>query len=841
MTPPTKNKGVASPPETACPPRNRWEEFLEVTLPTAEQAVLENHFDLCPDCRTLVASLAACERFAGLPRSSGQPLVHRTAGLLLPFAQQNSPFPPKVKQTSADPEAPELPGLRDLEEVGRGGNGVVYRGVQTSLKRTVAVKILGQESLPRDRHRIEGEAQALARLKHPHIVTIFESGMVAQSNYLVMEWIAGGTLQDRIDVGHLDVRDMAHWMLQLAEALAAVHSLGIIHRDLKPANVLLDPSAGDSRPIAKLTDFGFARAPDHDSRPSISGSIVGTPAFMAPEQTGLVPALGVPGPACDLYGLGAVAYAGLTGRPPHEGVTTLDTLVRVAWEEPAWIPKLRPDVPTDLAAIIARCLRTHPSERYRNAGELAADLEQFLAGRPVSARPASPGEQALKWVRRNPSKATSLGLLSMLILFGLGGIWYHLWVQQQAFETLALEKHRVDVAIEKAGMSLMAERQSQLETLDVLQMATQTTVMLINTLPEVTDAQWQSIEPVRQRLRAQIQRLSATDPKTGEVVVRWLTALSSLALNRFSRSTEAMEDLEVAIAAAQEFPDSAEFRNLEAQALIMRWEFSRRLNRPADEAQTVAQIFQLCDRQKSQPERAIGIEKVLYLATSLWERNYPHEALTLISATLPLQRNHLGQNPEDQVGWGNFRTLLVLQAKIQHQLGEETLLAETLRIWDEMLPEQMARSGLSDDFIHYVALELLPLRIILADHGGQTRESARWMEEAQELMASDRPATAENQLPLLRRLRFLNTLRKENLRSIDQEALTQQLSKAIDDAQKLLQVATPIPQWQELAADFPELRPPIPQTTVAIPSWTIRPATTQTPVKTSDAIKKEGE
>ena len=836
---PPREKSPSPPTAAACPLPNRWQQLFSGTLATPEQTELENHFDLCADCRQLVQSLTDADPIPGLPQSAGEPLVHRAAAQMLPFARHHSPFATSGKRPPAALVIPELPQFRDLVEVGRGGNGVVYRGVQTSLNRTVAVKILSSQALPPDRQRIEVEALALARLKHPHIVTIHESGVVAQSNYLVMEWIEGGTLQDRIERGQLNVRDMAHWMRQLAQALAAVHSLGIIHRDLKPANVLLETSTEEHRPIAKLTDFGFARSPDREARLSISGSIVGTPAYMAPEQTGLVPALGVPGPACDLYGLGAVAFAGLTGRPPHEGVSTLDTMVRVAWEEPPWIPSLRPDVPTDLASIIAKCLRTNPGERYHTAGALATDLERFLAGHPVSARPASLGEKVWKWMRRNPSMATSLGFLSLLILFGVGGIWYHLRVQQQAIQTLSWQKEQVDLAIQQAEASLTAEQQSRLETLDVLQLATQSTVMLINMLPEVHDAQWQLIEPVRQRLRDQVQQLQPTDPKTSEVVVRWLTALSAQALDRFGRSAEAMEDLEVAIAAAQRFPDTAEFRNLEAQALIMRWDFSRRLNRPAEESQTLARIFQLCDRQQSHPERAIGIQKVLHLATTLWERNFPRQALTLVSASLPPQRQHLTRHPEDQIGWGNFLTLLVLQARIQFQLGELAALAETVRVWDEISPTWLERSDRSAEIIRNAQLELLTLRIILADHAGQTEQISRWMEEARELLAGDQQATADNQIPLLRRLRFLTMLDKANLSAIDQPTLKQQISEAIEQARNLFQAATPIEPWQSLAGDLPDLIP-TPQPKMVLPAWKLQPATKTTPAGSPDTEKTEG-
>jgi hypothetical protein len=784
-----------------CPPREEWQTFLDGRVQAGRRTVLEEHFDGCENCRRVVDSLASPTFAWSLPRRAGAPLVTGGSPRLLRFARQHAPFDLETKPTLSHRPPPDLPGFENLVEVGRGGSGTVYRGWQTSLNREVAIKVVSPEAMARDRHRIQLEAQALARLRHPHVVAIHQSGLLHETAYIVMEWVEGGSLQDRIEAGPLEIREVAHLIHQLAEALEAVHGLGIIHRDLKPANVLLATSSADHLPTAKLTDFGFAKDSQQQHRHTISGAILGTPSYMAPEQTGLVPALGIPGPPCDIYGLGAVAFASLTGRPPHEGVSTLDTLVRVAWDEPTWIPNLCPDVPADFAAIIAKCLRTKPAERYGTARELARDLDHFLEGRPVSARPATWFEKGWKWIRRHPAPSIATGLLILLVALGLAGTTYHLWTQKRSLAELSEAKQKVEAALQIAVTSANAERQSRLEAIEELRLAAQVPIALLDTIPEVTAKHWELMDPVRQRLRVQVDRLQTREQETGEVLVRWLIALGMLAQDRFGRHKEAFEDLKLALDVSRRFPDSGKFRDLEAQTLMVRWTLAQRSGQTAEEEEVLSEIGELCDRLQSQPALGISLEKSLYLGGSLHARGHFTPALKVISIALQHQRRLLQEQSDKQV-WSGFVTLLLLQAQLQHALGDEAGLASSLAVWSESRETMLGDPAELSELIRKTSLELLPLKMFLADRGGAPQQVAALLEEGLQLLAVGDRQNPGTQQPLIHRLRFLRAVHRLNLRAITRDALQSQIDATITQARAELRNQTPIGAWKTLGEDY---------------------------------------
>jgi tRNA A-37 threonylcarbamoyl transferase component Bud32 len=317
--------------------------------------------------------------------------------------------------------APPLPGERVgdfdlLEEVGRGGMGVVYRARHTKLDRVVALKMIrrGQDEAELARFRVE--AEAIARLQHPNIVQVFEVGEHAGVPFCALEYCAGGSLAERLRGTTLLPAEAAAVVAALAEAMQAAHRQNVIHRDLKPANVLL--AGGDAvtplgRLIPKVTDFGLARKLD-DPGLTQSGVILGTPSYMAPEQArGDSKAVG---PPADVYALGAVLYECLTGRPPFRAATTLDTLAQVLDAEPVPPRQLNPALPRDLETICLKCLRKEPQRRYPDAAALADDLRRFLQGEPIRARPVGHLERAAKWVRRNPAVAASLTSVVLVLV-----------------------------------------------------------------------------------------------------------------------------------------------------------------------------------------------------------------------------------------------------------------------------------------------------------------------------------------------------------------------------------------------------------------------------------------
>jgi serine/threonine-protein kinase len=273
----------------------------------------------------------------------------------------------------------ELFGDYELREVlGRGGMGVVYKAWQKSLRRFVALKRIraGQLASEDDVRRFRAEAEKVARLKHPNIVPLLEYGEQQGRHYFTMKFLEGGSLSERIKQGPVASRQAARWLLEVTRAIEAAHRAGIIHRDLKPENVVLDDEER-----AHVADFGLAKQVEGGSNLTQSGAILGTPGYMAPEQ-----AAGEGkrvGPAADIYGLGAILYTLLTGRPPFQSETVLDTLDQVLHHEPAAPHLLNPRVNRDLERICLKCLQKGPNRRYASAAELAEDLEDYLAGVPL--------------------------------------------------------------------------------------------------------------------------------------------------------------------------------------------------------------------------------------------------------------------------------------------------------------------------------------------------------------------------------------------------------------------------------------------------------------------------
>jgi WD40 repeat protein len=300
-----------------------------------------------------------------------------------------------------------------LEELGRGGMGVVYRARQAKLDRLVALKLIrsGSWADTEERSRFDAEARAAARLQHPHIVQVFEVGEHDGLPYLALELVSGGSLARQCRGQPWEPRRAARLIETLAGGVQHAHEQNVVHRDLKPDNVLLTE---DGTP--KITDFGLARRTDVDAGHSVSGLLVGTPSYMAPEQTfGTGPHVG---PAADVWALGALLYELLVGRPPFRGASVFDTLAQVRLDDPVPPSRLLGRLPRDLETVCLKCLRKQADKRYASAAALADDLGRFLRGEPIRARPVGAAERAWKWCRRNPVVASLLGLVVVTLLLG---------------------------------------------------------------------------------------------------------------------------------------------------------------------------------------------------------------------------------------------------------------------------------------------------------------------------------------------------------------------------------------------------------------------------------------
>jgi serine/threonine protein kinase len=364
-------------------------------------ALLARHADLANE---LTAFFADHDRF----RRAAAPLAD---ALTLPPCESPEPGPKNIVRYFGDYEL--------LEEIARGGMGVVYKARQMSLNRPVALKMIlaGELATPEARQRFRAEAEAAANLQHPNIVAIHEVGEHDGKQYFSMDFVVGKNLAEIVRGNPLPAERAAAYVKTIAEAIHFAHQRGTLHRDLKPQNVLID---ADDRP--RITDFGLAKRVEADSGLTRTGDVLGSPSYMPPEQAASQSA--EIGPHSDVYSLGAILYELLTGRPPFAGATPWETICQVLQTPPVSPRKLNPDVRRDLETICLKCLEKQPQRRYHSARALAEELGRFLNHEPIDARPISLARRATFWARRHPWAIT--GVVSLLVI-GLVFVSYGLW------------------------------------------------------------------------------------------------------------------------------------------------------------------------------------------------------------------------------------------------------------------------------------------------------------------------------------------------------------------------------------------------------------------------------
>jgi WD40 repeat protein/tRNA A-37 threonylcarbamoyl transferase component Bud32 len=370
--------------------------------------------------------------------------------------------------------APSFGEYELVEELARGGMGVVYKARQTRLGRTVALKMIlaGQLASPADVQRFRAEAEAAANLDHPHIVPIYEVGEHDGRHFFSMKLIEGGNLTGRVAEFATDPRAAARLVAAVARAVHHAHQRGLLHRDLKPANILLD-AQGEPH----VTDFGLVRRLEGKSNLTQSGAIVGTPSYMAPEQAA---ARKDPTTAVDVYSLGAVLYELLTGRPPFQGPSPLDVMMQVMQREPERPRRFNTRLDADLETICLKCLDKDPAHRYHSAAALADDLERWLRGEPILARPAGAARRLAKWARRRPALAALMALVVLVSAVGAAGIvwkWHDALAAEQAAlaaERDALTQAAVAEEARAAAVRAQAEEKAAREHAEIERGAKQT-------------------------------------------------------------------------------------------------------------------------------------------------------------------------------------------------------------------------------------------------------------------------------------------------------------------------------------------------------------------------------
>jgi WD40 repeat protein/tetratricopeptide (TPR) repeat protein len=468
------------------PDAGRLRAFASGRLEGAELATIAQHIEQCPHCCAALEEqggaaedhfvLRVAEALSGVqPGLSGTPEpTWRGPGAAAPGGPGTGP-PPTLSpgRRPAGPAVdtlapPSVPGYEVLGELGRGGMGVVYKARQLSLNRLVALKVLlaGAHATAEDLARFHAEAETAARLRHPAIITVYEVGAHAGLPYCAMELVEGGSLAAHIRGQSQPPRAAAALVAAVARGTHAAHQAGILHRDLKPSNILLQKPEGVARGPGgtgtftssarlltpelrpKIADFGLAKWLSGDGALTQTGMVAGTPSYMAPEQArGEREQIGV---RADVYALGAILYELLTGRPPFQAPTPMETLQQVCEAEAVPPRRLQPGVPRDLETVCLKCLHKAPARRYADAAELADDLQRFLDGVPVRARRVGRAGRLVRWTRRNPAVAGLLALVVAVCLAGFAGVAWQ-WREanrkaQDALTAKGLAEQRQDEA-----------------------------------------------------------------------------------------------------------------------------------------------------------------------------------------------------------------------------------------------------------------------------------------------------------------------------------------------------------------------------------------------------------
>ncbi len=354
-----------------------------------------------------------------------------------------------------------------LSVIGRGGMGLVYLAVHRTLRRTAAIKVVSLLNGFDDKstERFLNEARICGRLNHPQIVQIYDSGIHEGIPFFIMEYMPGGSLQDALQDGPLEPAVAAQVVRMLAQAVSFAHGLSIVHRDLKPGNVLITSARGEGgiqlRPESlrvdlKISDFGLAKCLTEPGTQTRTGTPVGTPAYMAPEQVGSASPVDA---RCDVYALGAMLYHLLVGKPPFQAATVIETLQLVQTQSPIAVRTLQPSVPRDLETICLKCLQKEPQQRYSSVDELSEDLQRFIERRPIKARPTSLLEQSWRWAKRKPMAA--LAMVSVLIAAVLTTA---LWLRAESYR-------------QAADQASLASQEATQQTLVALRKLTSTVVL----------------------------------------------------------------------------------------------------------------------------------------------------------------------------------------------------------------------------------------------------------------------------------------------------------------------------------------------------------------------------
>jgi tetratricopeptide (TPR) repeat protein/tRNA A-37 threonylcarbamoyl transferase component Bud32 len=480
-----------------------------------------------------------------------------------------------IEETGAKSAQPRnFGGYELLDEVARGGMGVVYKARQRGLNRIVALKMIigGKLASDADVRRFRTEAQAAANLHHPHIVAIHDVGVHETLHYFSMDFVQGTSLTALVRNEPLPAQRAARYVQRIAEAIHYAHGQGILHRDIKPSNVLLD---NNDQP--RITDFGLAKQLENESGLTASGAILGTPSYMPPEQAeGRNERVG---PASDIYSIGAMLYELVTGQPPFRGESPVETLHRVLNSEPARPSLLNPSVDRDVETICLKCLQKDPGRRYASGQALADDLGRYLRGEPILARPVGNVERAWRWCRRNSRVATLAAFVFLLLgMVAAGSLGGYLKIRNEQAST---EFQRV-----------RAEKNSKLARGAVQDMLTRVADELLPDLPQNAQTENTRLTLLNGALSYYQQFLedNAEDPTMRREIASTLQRVGEIshllgddvhAEQAFHKAIAMFQDL------TQRFPDSRDY----LQGLAAVYNFLGELHRTRDQTELAEKAY----------------------------------------------------------------------------------------------------------------------------------------------------------------------------------------------------------------------------------------------------------